>query len=342
MNFHLEELKSLIKLESNEVRMIGIYGLGGIGKTTIAKVVYNNISHQFESRIFLENVRERSKDYSSRLKLQQELLNGVMKRKNKKISNVHEGINVIRNRFHSKKVLLILDDVDNLEQLEFLAGGHSWFGPGSRIIITSRDQHCLNVHGVDASYKVEALNYKASIQLFCQHAFKQNIPQSDYVNLSNHVVNYVKGLPLALEVLGSFLFGKSVSEWESTSQKLKKKPNMQVQNVLKITFDGLEKAQQEIFLDIACFFKGWNENDVTRLEEDATSEIRVLSDMCLITLFGNTIRMHDLVEEMGREIVRHEHPKEPGEWSRLWDPKDISLVLRKKMVWIKCINLLDI
>ena len=342
MNFHLEELKSLIKIESNDVRMIGIYGLGGIGKTTIAKVVYNNISHQFESRIFLENVRERSKDYSSRLKLQQELLNGVMKGKNKKISNVHEGINVIRNRFHSKKVLLILDDVDNLEQLEFLAGGHSWFGPGSRIIITSRDQHCLNVHGVDASYKVEALNYKASIQLFCQHAFKQNIPQSDYVNLSNHVVNYVKGLPLALEVLGSFLFGKSVSEWESTSQKLKKKPNMQVQNVLKITFDGLEKAQQEIFLDIACFFKGWNENDVTRLEEDATSEIRVLSDMCLITLFGNTIRMHDLVEEMGREIVRHEHPKEPGEWSRLWDPKDISLVLRKKMVWIKCINLLDI
>ncbi|KAL6326313.1 hypothetical protein AAG906_005507 [Vitis piasezkii] len=50
--------------------------------------------------------------------------------------------------------------------------------------------------------------------------------------------------------------------------------------------------------------------------------------------------MHDLVEEMGREIVRHKHPEEPGKWSRLWDPKDISLVLRKKMVWIKCINLL--
>ncbi|XP_034680298.1 disease resistance protein RPV1-like [Vitis riparia] len=331
MNFHLEELKSLIKLESNEVRMIGIYGLGGIGKTTIAKAVYNNISHQFESRIFLENVRERSKDFSSLLQLLKEVLNGVVKGKNKKISSVHEGINVIRNRFHSKKVLLILDDVDNLKQLKFLAGERGWFGPGSRIIITSRDQQCLNVHEVDASYEVEALNYKESIQLFCQHAFKQNIPKSDYVDLSNHVVNYVKGLPLALEVLGSFLFNKSGSDWESALQKLKENPNIEVQNVLKISFDGLDKKEQETFLDIACFFKGWNENDVTRLVEHGRIVIRVLSDKCLITLFGNTIRMHDLVEEMGREIVRHEHPKEPGEWSRLWDPKDISLVLKKEM-----------
>ena len=54
MNCHLEDLKSLIKIESNDVHMIGIYGLGGIGKTAIAKVVYNDISHQFESRIFLK------------------------------------------------------------------------------------------------------------------------------------------------------------------------------------------------------------------------------------------------------------------------------------------------
>ncbi|RVW94212.1 TMV resistance protein N [Vitis vinifera] len=228
-------------------------------------------------------------------------------------------------------VLLILDDVDNLKQLKFLAGEHGWFGPGSRIIITSRDQQCLNVHEVDASYEVEALNYKESIQLFCQHAFKQNIPKSDYVDLSNHVVNYVNDLPLALEVLGSFLFNKSVPDWVSALQKLKENPNTEVQNVLKISFDGLDKTEQETFLDIVCFFKGWNENDVRRLVEHGKIVIRVLSDKCFITLVGNTIRMHDLVEEMGRDIVRHEHPKVPGEWSRLWDPKDIFLVLRKKM-----------
>ncbi|KAL6316239.1 hypothetical protein AAG906_017786 [Vitis piasezkii] len=331
MNFHLEELKSLIKIESNDVRMIGIYGLGGIGKTTIAKVVYNNISHQFESRIFLENVRERSKDHSSLLQLQKELLNGVMKGKYLKISNIHEGVNVIRNRFLSKRVLLILDDVDKSEQLQFLVGEHGWFGPRSRIIITSRDQHLLEEYEMDASYEVKVLDYKESMQLFCLHAFKQNILRKDYVDLSNDVVNYVNGLPLALEILGSFLFNKSKLEWESTLQKLKRKPNMNVQNVLKISFDGLDEIEKEIFLDVACFFKGWNETDVTRLLDHAKIVIRVLGDKCLITLSHNIIWMHDLVQEMGREIVRQNHPKEPGKWSRLWDPENICLVLRRKM-----------
>ena len=120
MNFHLEKLKSLINIESNDVRMIGIYGLGGIGKTTISKVVYNNIFHLFESSIFIANVRERSQSHSSQLELQKELLSGIIKGKNLEINNIH----VIRQRLCSKKVLLILDDVDKSEQLEFLAGKH--------------------------------------------------------------------------------------------------------------------------------------------------------------------------------------------------------------------------
>ncbi|XP_034675171.1 disease resistance protein RPV1-like [Vitis riparia] len=331
MNFHLEKLKSLIKIESNDVRMIGIYGLGGIGKTTISKVVYNNIFHLFESSIFLSNVRERSQDYPSRLQLQKELLNSVIKGKNMEINNIHEGINVIKQRLRSKRVLLILDDVDKLEQLEFLAGERGWFGLRSRIIITTRDQHLLKEHEVDVPpYEVKELDYEESLQLFCQHAFKQNTPKKDYVDVSNDVVDYVNGLPLALEVLGSSLFSKSKAEWESTLQKLKRKPNMTVQNVLRTSFDGLDEIEKDIFLDVACFFKGCNEKDVTRRLDHAKGVIRVLSDKCLITLSHNIIRMHDLVQEMGREIVRHDHPKEPGKWSRLWDLDDICLILRKK------------
>ena len=81
MDSHLEELRSLLKIESNDVRMIGIHGLGGIGKTTVSKVVYNDISHLFESSIFIADVRERSQYYEGRLKLQKELLNGVIKEK---------------------------------------------------------------------------------------------------------------------------------------------------------------------------------------------------------------------------------------------------------------------
>ncbi|KAJ9671298.1 hypothetical protein PVL29_027333 [Vitis rotundifolia] len=320
MNVQLEKLKSLIKMESNDdVRMIGIYGLGGIGKTTISKVVYNNIFHLFESSIFIANVRERSQSHSSQLELQKELLNGIIRGKNLEINNIHEVINVIKQRLCSKKVLLILDDVDKLEQLELLAGKRGWF-----------DQLLLRVHDVDVLCEVKELDYKESIQLFCQHAFKQNIPEKDYVSVSNDVVHYANGLPLAIEILGSSLFSKSKDEWESTLQKLKKIPNMQVQNVLSISLDGLDKIERGIFLDVACFFNGCKKNDVTTLLDYAIGVIRVLSDKCLITLSHNIIRMHDLVQEMGREIVRHDHPQKPWKWSRLWDPEDICRILRQK------------
>ena len=342
MNYHVEKLKFLIDIKSKDVRMIGIYGLGGVGKTTISKVVYNNIFYLFESSIFLGNVRERSQHYEGKLKLQKELLNGAIKGNNMEINSIEGGISLIEQRLCSKNVLLILDDVNKSEQLEFLAGKLGWFGPSSRIIITTRDQRILKEHEVHGSYEVKCLNYDKSFQVFCQHAFKENIPEKDFVDLSKGMVKYANGLPLALKVLGSSLRGRSVFQWESALQKLKKRPIGEVQNVLKISFEGLDEIDQEIFLDIACFFKGCHGSEVIRLVEHAMIGIKVLSEKCLITLHYNTIWMHDLVQEMGKYIVRGKHPKEPEKWSRLWDPEDISLVLRKKTVRAKCINLVDL
>ena len=60
INSRAEAIKLLLDIESNDVHMVGIYGLGGIGKTTIIKAVYNRIFNYFEGRSFLENIRERS------------------------------------------------------------------------------------------------------------------------------------------------------------------------------------------------------------------------------------------------------------------------------------------
>lgn len=71
---------------------------------------------------------------------------------------------MIKHRLHRKKVLLVLDDVDTLEQLRAAAGGPGWFGPGSRVIITTRNKHLLMSHQVKRTYEVDELDKKDAIE----------------------------------------------------------------------------------------------------------------------------------------------------------------------------------
>ncbi|RVX01227.1 TMV resistance protein N [Vitis vinifera] len=210
-----EIIPQMIDLSSNKVCMIGIYGLGGIGKTTIAKVVYNRIAPLFIITSFISNVREDSKSRGL-LHLQKQLLHEILPSRKNFISNVDEGIHMIQDRLCFKSVLLILDDVNTLDQLEALAGDRNWFSLGSRIIVTTRDRHLLDVHKMDAFYEVKKVDHMKAIELFSQHAFEQKHPKEDYETLSNSMACCVDGLPLGLKSLGRFLFGKTILEWERT------------------------------------------------------------------------------------------------------------------------------
>ncbi|ESR45018.1 hypothetical protein CICLE_v10003731mg [Citrus x clementina] len=187
----------------------------------------NTLKDQFEASSFLANVREVSVTRGM-VPLQEQLLSEVLMERNLIIWDVHKGINLIRWRLCGKRVLVVLDDVDQLEQLQALAGNHDWFGFGSRIIITSRDEHVLKSHGVTNIYKVRGLDYVEALQLFHLKVSKGKQPTDDRVELSKYVVNYAGGLPLAIEVLGSFLCRRSVEEWKSALNRLQEAPNEKV------------------------------------------------------------------------------------------------------------------
>ena len=281
--------------------------MGGIGKTTLARAVYNRFRDQFDGWSFLVNVRERAvKD--SLVYLQRQLLSDLLFDRSIDLSYVQRGINMITKRFCHKKVLIILDDVDQPEQLAALLGKQSWFGQGSRIIITTRDQGLLRHEVAEAQiYKVKELNNDESLNLFSMKAFEEDHPQEGYLELSQKFVNYANGLPLALEILGSVLFKKNTNAWIDYLHRIEKKPPNHVLEVLQISFDGLKERERKIFLDIACFFKGEFKSRVKyilkRLHDKPDIGIDVLQRKSLLNVTQEGYQMHDLLQILGKEIA---------------------------------------
>ncbi|XP_023918694.2 disease resistance protein RPV1-like, partial [Quercus suber] len=327
------ELESFLAIGSNDVRFIGVWAMGGMGKTTLARVVYHMVSEEFEAFSFIEDVRENSEKHGL-VGLQQKLISNILEETNLKIRDKYDGVLKIRNKLCHRRILLVLDDVNKSDQLQMLAGEHDWFGPGSRIIITTRDVHVLKTHGVDEIYEVKGLNNKDAFQLFCSKAFKKDHVPNEYLVMLKEFLNYAAGLPLALEVLGSFLFGKSTIEWRSALERVKEYPNTEVLNVLQISFDGLHYLEKEIFLHIACFFNHEEKDHIVDVLDSlglyAIIGLRELINKSLLKIDDNDILwMHDLLEEMGKNIVRQECPNDCGKRSRLWNYEDIENMLKK-------------
>ncbi|KAL2343158.1 hypothetical protein Fmac_004443 [Flemingia macrophylla] len=332
LDSRMRKVKSLLEFGSdNGVHAVGIYGIGGMGKTTLARTVYNSIADQFEGLCFLDDVRENTIRHGL-VHLQEMLLSEVVGDKDIKIGSVSRGISIIKHRLQRKKVLLILDDVDKLEQLRATVGGRSWFGSGSRVIITTRDKHLLASHGVDRIYEMQGLDEEEALELLSWNAFKDDKVDPRYKDISTQVVAYASGLPLALEVVGSLLFGKSIKEWESALNQYKRIPHKSIQDILLVSYNALEEDQRKIFLDIACCLKGY---EVAEVEDILSAHygvcmkygIGVLLDKSLIKIKNGCVTLHELIEVMGKEIDRQESPKELGKHRRLWFHEDIIQVL---------------
>ena len=242
-----------------------------------------------------------------------------------KVGNVDKGINVIKNRLRSKKVLIVVDNVDKLEQLEALVGGHDWFGAGSMIIVATRNNHLISAYEFDQKYRIQGMNHDHALELFSWHA-------------------YCKDHPLALVVLGSFLCKRDDQvDWRSILDEFENSLSKDISDILQISFDGLEEKVKEIFLDISCFLVGekvdYVKNILNARHPNANFGIIVLTDLSLIIVENDKVEMHDLICRMSYKLVNGESSK-PGKKSRLWLEHDILKVLIDNSVSTPCPNLL--
>ncbi|XP_030514540.2 disease resistance protein L6-like [Rhodamnia argentea] len=330
---HVKEIMEFVDTKKSHATLfVGIHGMGGIGKTTLAKAIYNKLSNQFEHRSFIADIRESWKRNGAHY-LRNQLIYDILKHENK-VHNEDKGTTYISCKFKCKKVLLLLDDVDDVIRLKRLAGNRDWFSSGSMVIITTRNERILEEFGVDYPYDHKEMDNDQSMILFSKHAFRRDSPPREFEDLAHKVVSITKGLPLSLEVLGSLLCGQKLAFWRATIDKLKEVPPKEVREKLRISYEVLEYEQKQIFLDIACFFVGTDSRTASYMWDACQffpgAGIEVLRFMSLIKIGDDhQLRMHDQLKDLGKEIVREENRREPRNRSRLWDYKEVKKVLKK-------------
>ncbi|KAL4194869.1 hypothetical protein AMTRI_Chr05g61660 [Amborella trichopoda] len=308
LDSRVDDVMRHLEIDANDVQMIGIHGMGGIGKTTLAKEV------------------EFSKTKGV-VKLQRQLLKELFDQVDPSIYNVDRGINVIKNKIGSKKVLIVFDDIDDDKQLEKLASNRDWYCQGSRIIITSWDEHVLNAHNrVDNNhiYKLKGLDQIQSLELFSWCAFHRNQPTQKYMQVSKDVISTTGGLPLALEVLGHYLRDKTTVDEVVEDDVMQK---------LKISYDNLSEEEKDIFLDIAYFFIHEKRDYMIDIWKGcgfpASLSMKKLLQRSFLKINNyDRLWMHDQLRDMGRRIVELENLDDHGEHSRLWFDTDVITVLK--------------
>ncbi|XP_058779830.1 disease resistance protein LAZ5-like [Vicia villosa] len=336
MQPRIKELEKLLKLESKNdgFRVLGIWGMSGVGKTTHATLLYDRISYQFDARCFINNTSKLYMD-GGIVAVQRQILRQALDEGNLDSYDTCEISGIMINRLHScTKVLLVLDNVDQLEQLQELGINPRLLVSGSRIIITTRDEHILRVYGADKIHKVSLLNSNDASELFLRKAFKGEHHSSSCVELIPEVLKYAQNLPLAIKVVGSFLCTRDATQWTDALDRLKNNPDSRIMDVLQMSVDGLEHEEKEIFLHIACFFKGEREDYVKRILDACGLYPHIglqrVIEKSLITIKNQEIHMHDMLQELGKKIVRHRYLDDPGLWSRVWRCNDFYHVLETK------------
>jgi hypothetical protein len=311
----------LSQLPKDKPKVAGIVGLGGIGKTTLAKEHFNRKRSYYDTSFFLADVRNAAKSgESSLVGLQRKLLN-ILPGVNNLIDSIDEGKGkLIRRLPLFFQGLLIVDDVDHMDQLDALLPGEvkDTLPTNCLILITSRDKFVLLRSGIPDSsiYKLSGLSTQHSKELFCHHAFRQPHPLPDFQYLVDNILRVCNGLPLSLEVLGRHFRGNiDETYWEVELNRLHVHPD--IQQTLRISYDSLVEEEKHIFLDIACFLIGEKRDTAIKMWDKSGSKgFQNLQNKSLVEVDGeNCIHMHDHLKELGREMAEKSGLRIP----RLWD-----------------------
>ncbi|PWA70465.1 TMV resistance protein N [Artemisia annua] len=326
-----QDIISALRLSDPAFTMVAVLGMSGSGKTTIAKAVYDRIAADFDVSCFIENIHCLYTGQNWEVKLQRDAIYRLMAGKNKFKGS--DGVAKLIKLLSGQKVLLILDDVYEFKQLQALSIHLASFHDGSRIIVTTRNKLSLS-NLPHTPYNIRLLDTIESFELFTRLIGKGDPIDMKFVE---EIVQCAGGIPLVLEVWSRHFTCYDRNLWPDMLEMLKIIPHEDTQKKLQISYDSLPKRGQNFFLDIACFFHGMDKDTIVKVLQDKdffpNFEIQNLVHKFLVKIhFMGEVILHDVIKEMGKEVVRRKDEGEPGKRTRLMGYRDVVRVLRDSSV----------
>ncbi|XP_074284847.1 disease resistance protein RGA2-like [Silene latifolia] len=248
----------------DRVSFLSIVGVGGLGKTTLAQLVFNDdrVTAEFPLRLWTCVSDENVEEFQVK-KVLAKILESASDDKHNGLTMdlVHRKLLGI---LGGKKYLIVLDDVWNEDREKWL-GLRKFLmscGGGTRVLVTTRSERTAMVVDEEHKYELKELSPENSWRLFEMTAFGekrgQDVNSSELIKLGQKIVEQCCNVPLAIKVVGTLLYGQHESHWrlfqECGLAKLKDGDN-KIMSVLKLSYDNLESPLKTCFTYCALFPK---------------------------------------------------------------------------------------
>ncbi|KAL1195096.1 Disease resistance protein RPP2A [Cardamine amara subsp. amara] len=333
LRLYVKNSKNLVRIlsllnhpQSSDAEIVGLWGMAGIGKTSIAREIFGILAPKYDLCYFLQDFYLICQKQGLR-QMREDFFSKVFREEKLSISACDIKPSFMRDWFQNKTILVVLDDVSDARDAEAVVGGFGWFSHGHRIILTSRKKQVLVQCKVKDPYEIQKLCEIESFRLCKQYLNGESVVVSELMSCSS-------GIPLALKVLGSSVSKQHINNRKEHLQRLRRNPPTQIQEAFWRSFNGLDENEKNIFLDLACFFREENKDHVVQLL-DACGFLTCLGicdliDESLISLLDDRIEIPIPFQDIGRFIV-YEEDEDPCERSRLWDSDDIVDVLTNNL-----------